>query len=564
MNKFLSVVFVSALMFGCADHTHKSVTVSDGNITPGTILVDAKDDISDSDLADLSAIAGTTLYAHNDTARKYKYEVGKVDPANEDIILARLNSDPRVESAEPMVEYHALYTPNDPLYTESQWHMTRVGAESSWNMACGMGVKVAVIDTGVACFDSKGFSRISDLVGTKCEGGYNFVSDNDLAADDQMHGSHVAGTIAQATNNGIGGAGLAYCVTIMPVKVLAGNGSGTNEGVAEGIRYAADEGAQVINMSLGGSHPSKVIESAVAYAYKKGVVIVAAAGNSGGPVGYPAAYPGVIAVSATDEDDDMASFSSHGPEVAIGAPGTNVMQQTICNGGKDKCEGFEALNGTSMATPHVAAAAALLVGQGITDPDAVREKLQSTANHKEDKLQFGAGILRADRAVQSTVMWHFIWRLAALMALLFLANRAAKSNVLKSKMVIIGVILGGFGLMPLMFTGLLPHMGSFRWIGELAVRPIGEWDIVLGFNHNYLLLANFLPAALATVLMFGNKHLRMFAGGLALGSAALCAQIAFSSEVNFFMGMWLMKVWMGVSIAASMWIAKAVFTAPAK
>jgi serine protease len=150
--------------------------------------------------------------------------------------------------------------------------------------------------------------------------GYNFVAKNKIAADDQGHGTHVAGTIAQTTNNGIGVAGLAHCAKLMPVKVLSARGWGTMADVAEGIRWAADHGAQVINLSLGSPSKSAVVENAVKHSIKKGVIVVAAAGNSGRSVGYPAAYPGVIAVSATDKNDAIAWFSSRGPEVTIGAP----------------------------------------------------------------------------------------------------------------------------------------------------------------------------------------------------------------------------------------------------
>src|SRR5205085_8292690 len=135
--------------------------------------------------------------------------------------------------------------------------------------------------------------------------------------------------------------------------------------VAEGIRFAADEGAQVINMSLGGPIKSQILEDAVNHAIAKGVVIVAAAGNSGRSVGWPAAYPGVVAVSATDPNDKIAWFSSRGPEVVIGAPGVSVTQQTVCDGGKNKCEIFGTFNGTSMASPHVAGPAAMVVAEGI-------------------------------------------------------------------------------------------------------------------------------------------------------------------------------------------------------
>src|SRR4029077_4358237 len=126
----------------------------------------------------------------------------------------------------------------------------------------------------------------------------------------------------------------------------------------------------------------QILEDAVKHAVSKGSLIVAAAGNSGKSVGYPAAYPQVVAVSATDSNDNIAWFSSRGPQIAIGAPGVAVTQQTICNQGRDKCEVFGTFNGTSMAAPHVAGVAALLVGEGVTDPGALKDTLQSTARPK--------------------------------------------------------------------------------------------------------------------------------------------------------------------------------------
>src|SRR5262249_43243121 len=158
--------------------------------------------------------------------------------------------------------------------------------------------------------------------------------------DDHGHGTHVAGTIAQTTDNGKGVAGMAFCANLMPTKVLTRQGWGTVADVAEGIRYAADHGAQVINLSLGGPIKSSILEDAVEHAYKKGVTVVGAAGNSGRSVGWPAAYDGVIAVSATDANDRIAWFSSRGPELSIAAPGVGVTQQTVCEGGRNHCELF--------------------------------------------------------------------------------------------------------------------------------------------------------------------------------------------------------------------------------
>lgn len=560
MNKIIGLLAFTTILAGCSDnspHSHYVSSVNQADTIPGSILVDFKDGTSESEIKAIGDSLGISFAENSPTGHEYRYEIASVDPAKEDAILMVLSANSNVEHAEPMGKYTVSYVPNDPLYADQQWHMKRVGAENSWNMSCGQGVTVAVIDTGVACYDDKGFKRVSDLAGTKCMAGYNFVSDDEFAADDHAHGTHVAGTIAQTTNNGIGGAGLAPCVTIMPVKVLAAQGGGTSEGVASGIRYAADHGAQVINMSLGSSMPSDVIEDAVNYAYEKGVVIVAANGNDSGPVGYPAAFDHVIAVSATNERDDIAPFSSRGPQTAIGAPGTNVMQQTICEGDPG-CETFSSFNGTSMATPHVAGAAALVVSSGITDPDAVRQKLQATSDEKSDHNKFGAGILRADSAVRSTLFSHFIGKALVLLGIVIFLRKKVKPALMKSKASMTGIILGGFGLFFLPFTGLLSRMGSFRLMGELASHPVVQWNEVLGFGHKFVMFSNVIPVALLS-LVFLNSKLKHFVGGFSLGVAALCGQMAISNDVHFFLGSFIFRLWMVFSAVVSVYFAKAAF-----
>ena len=329
----------------------------------------------------------------------------------------RSRTTPASTHAEAMSVYRASFVPDDPLFQEKQWHLQRVGATSAWEYACGRDVTVAVIDTGVACWDQGPFSRGSDSAGTRCERGYDFVNDRAEAADDHGHGTHVAGTIAQTTNNGRGAAGLAFCARLMPIKVLTKQGWGTVANVAEGIRFAADEGASVINLSLGGPIKSRILEDAVNHALSRGVVVVAAAGNSGRSVGFPAAYEGVIAVSATDANDKIAWFSSRGPEVTIAAPGVAVTQQTVCDGGKNKCELFGTFSGTSMASPHVAGAAALLMSNGVTAPAAVRAALENAATPKDDANLYGAGVLDAGRAVRGEFVRRLGLRFGWLVAL---------------------------------------------------------------------------------------------------------------------------------------------------
>ena len=227
------------------------------------------------------------------------------------------------------------------------WGIQKVGAPLSGNT--GAGINVAIIDTGIDLTHP-------DLA-ANVRTGINFVRKNASANDDNGHGSHVAGTVA-AVNNTIGVVGVAPGASLYPVKVLNSAGSGTWSAVAAGITWAADQGMQVANMSLGGG-ASTTLQNACSYAAGKGVLLVAAAGNSGdGNTGttetsYPAAYSTVVAVGATDSSDALASFSNTGPYLEVSAPGVSVYSTY-------KKGAYATLNGTSMASPHAAGMAALL------------------------------------------------------------------------------------------------------------------------------------------------------------------------------------------------------------
>jgi len=242
------------------------------------------------------------------------------------------------------------------------------GAPGATNVIPGLGgagVKVAVVDTGIDCGHP-------DLA-PNCVYGANFAAKgNKLAFDDHGHGTHVAGIIA-ARDNGFGVIGVAPEAKLYAVKVLDENGSGAWSAVASGIVWAVKNGMNVINMSLGGSSSSQAVADAVQAASEAGILVVSAAGNSGccDTVLYPAKLPGSMAVAAVDANDERASFSSTGPEVDVAAPGVDILS-TVPTGTCKLCDpsGYRSLSGTSMATPHVSGAGALLMSRGLTNVQA--------------------------------------------------------------------------------------------------------------------------------------------------------------------------------------------------
>lgn len=300
-----------------------------------------------------------------------------------------------VEYAEPNYPRLATWAPDDALYP-LQWHLDAVDAEGAWDVQRGgaSDVIVAVLDTGVAYETYDVFTQAPDLAGTQSVPGWDFINGDAHPNDDDGHGTHVCGTIAQTTDNGAGVAGLAFGVSVMPVKVLDASGSGTVAGVADGIYYAVDHGAHVINLSLSGSGTSQTEADAIAYAYAHGVTVVCAAGNaytSGNLPQYPAAYDSTIAVGAVRYDETRAWYSNTGSYLDIIAPGGDtsvdqngdgypdgVLQQTFS--GSYSTFVYAYYQGTSMACPHVSAVAALLLSENRSlTPDTVRAALESTA-----------------------------------------------------------------------------------------------------------------------------------------------------------------------------------------
>ena len=321
-----------------------------------------------------------------------------------------------VEFAELNYIAEAYVFPNDEYY-QHQWNFDAINMESAWQSSTGSGTIVAVIDTGIAYEDYGAYEQAPDLVNTCFVQGYDFINGDTHANDDNAHGTHVAGTIAQSTDNVEGVAGIAFDACLMPVKVLNSRGSGTYAQIADGIYYAANNHADVINMSLGGVYASDILEDAVIYAYNKGVVIVAAAGNENvAQVGYPAAYDNVIAVGASDYDNNRAPYSCYGPDLDIVAPGGNtnvdlngdgysdgILQNTF-KSRKPTDFSYYFYQGTSMASPHVAGVAALILSLDPTlSSDSVFAILTTSSSDLGDEgwdVNHSYGLLDAQAALE--------------------------------------------------------------------------------------------------------------------------------------------------------------------
>jgi serine protease len=358
------------------------------------------------------------------------------------ILAAQLSLQPEVVYAEPNYLYHSTRTPNDPSFATRQWNFTAIDLPRAWDINDGANAKtvVAVVDTGITTVNqsfvfpvwngtaiqnaSIPFSVNVDLAVTRLVSAKDFIFWNGPVLDMVGHGTHVSSTIGEDTNNGVGEAGIAYNTTIMPVKVCLGYweiqfvlssqgfrgfapedaGGCSSDAVAQGIRYAADNSAKVINLSLGGPTAATAIQDALTYAVGKGVFVAIAMGNefeSGNPVDYPAAYAssidGVMSVGAVGRSLTRAFYSNTGPHVEIAAPGGDdrdgggdgmIWQSTIYPPDSDtrtvvfprfdRYAGV-AYEGTSMATPHVAGIAALIISQGVTNPAAVEALIKKTA-----------------------------------------------------------------------------------------------------------------------------------------------------------------------------------------
>ncbi len=527
---------------------------------PGEIAVDLVDDLSDSDVDAFARSFSLRLLPSSVLTARTRVHQAVVPDGDVAGWIRKLTGDPRVQNVEPLAWVHASWTPDDPLL-DRQWHLDRIGMMSAWPWATGRGVTVAVVDTGVACEDHPPFSRGTDLAQTWCLHGFDITRNQPGGSDDNGHGTHVAGTIAQSTDNGIGGAGVAFHARLLPVKVLDAQGRGTTVQVADGIRFAVDAGAHVINLSLGGGRASRIMRDAIAYARSKGAVVVAAAGNNGRYVEYPAAFDGVIAVSATDSSDAIAPFSSRGEQVDIAAPGVQVLQQTVCDGGKNRCEQFATLSGTSMACPHVAGVAALLMSIGVTDPARVEAILKESARLPSGVERggplLGAGVLDASAAIPQTVLKHAMVRLAiaALLAAWVVLRIRRKRGIVRPwrPAFVIAVLAFGPGL--LFFVPWI--VARVQLPVDLLARPVPEWDLILGVSvHRWLPLATFaLPLAMSAI-GFGFQRLRPAIAGTAVGTAAYLLSLpVLRITATSLSSLGLLTLWALVNLVVCLWLA---------
>ena len=361
-----------------------------------------------------------------------------------------------VEYAAPNLYARGFFVPNDPLIGEFDlgWNLRSVGAYDAWDVVTGdPGVVLAIIDSGVAFEDhpvpgyerpfiTPGvtmYRRSPELPGPFLPG-YDFVNYDDHPNDDNGHGTMVATIAAGAANNHLGSSGIAFGITILPIKVLDDWAEGTTATIVPGIRYAADHGANIANLSLGFpsvtqlrqrgvpsnviAHTFKPLKDAIVYAQRRGVIVIAAAGNFGYPeVSFPAGYGGVISVAASGVDGSLASYSSFGNGLSFVAPGGDFTDQNgdhvqdlipvlsikrrFSEGSPAKPDSFGVFYfiGTSAAAPHVSGAVALLMSLGVKDQGSIEQILRATAVHpfgnpNAHDVRYGFGLIQIDKAVR--------------------------------------------------------------------------------------------------------------------------------------------------------------------
>jgi serine protease len=523
---------------------------------PGTLVVDLEDGSAARQLDEVGRRLGVTLsWVHPESADE---GLAMADVPDLAAALATLEGIPGVEAAEPIVEMQLAVTdvleaspggvlsgwPDDPMRPQ-QWHLDRAGAVAGWELTPrGEGVVVAVIDTGVA--------PVEDLEGARLMEGISFVPGVSSWHDDNGHGTHVAGTIAQTTHNGLGAAGMAPSAVILPIKALSASGGGSSAAIAAGIDYAVDQGADVINLSVGGPVYSSVIHVAAAKAREAGVVVVAAAGNDGrSVVSWPGALREVIGVSSFGPDGSLAWYSNRGLGVDISAPGGDtrvknggVLQNTITRGGGDT---YRWLQGTSMAAPHVSGAAAALLSTGFLSPLDVERLLLAGADGKVWEPRYGWGRLDVGASLEllggTDGGRRFV--VGALFAGL-LSGLAGASTGFRVVATAAGGFVAGGGF-------FLAGLGGGVFWG-LLTRGLLSWPVVL-FGPWWGQLPIWVSAAIpfAVVVLLGPfRATRPIALGVSAGVAAHLVVGIFSGA---FAPWWIPSGWAAMWLGANALVA---------
>lgn len=408
MKKFSKLIIILGLLFGTGylivtPGLAQEPPPSTADFVPGEILVKFQPHVNihgaQRSLRSLDMkVAGVS--PHSGVVRL------QVEPGHEQKMINELLARGDVEYAAVNRHVHATFIPNDTYYG-SQWALTKIEAPAAWDISTGgSNITIAILDSGV---DLDHPDLQANIVP-----GYDYVYEDSIPNDTYSHGTHVAGIAAGIGNNSIGIAGVSWSAKIMPVQVLDNGGGGNEDDVAEGIYHAVSNGAQIINLSLGGSRFDSdtgqfltceqrfpTMSNAIQTALDNGVLVVAASGNAYGPVYCPAAIDGVIAVGSTNRYDGRPSYSNYGPELDIAAPGGDSydIDSTMPGGG------YGGKHGTSMATPYVSGLAALLwsMAPSLTDEqvfDLIKDNAVDLGATGWDQY-FGHGRINAGQTFQA-------------------------------------------------------------------------------------------------------------------------------------------------------------------
>jgi subtilisin family serine protease len=378
-------------------------TSSATEMVPGEFLVKFEAGISADERRHVVQAQGGRIFDRNAAlgveAVEFPALRGKADDRAGEAIIRALESNPHVKYAEPNYVYTATYTPNDPSIG-NQWAWGKINAYKAWDWSPyprgSSQTKIAIIDTGVRT-DHPDFSALlCPLCLSKFYYPYDFISNDTVPNDEKGHGTAVAGVAGAVMNNARGGTGLCPSCRLMPIRAGSSAGTFTDLNVTKALTYAADRGAQVINLSLGGPAGSTTLKTAVDYAWNKGAFLTCAAGNNGTTAyEYPGAFDHCFAVAATDQNDLRAGFSTYGSWVEAAAPGVGIYTTSRWY------PEYEVASGTSVAAPHVAGLAGLLVGKGFSNQGIWNRICNTSDRISGTGSSWSCGRINAERAVDT-------------------------------------------------------------------------------------------------------------------------------------------------------------------